>query len=590
MNVPRTLLLSLPWASYHRPSLSIGALAAFSRRAGFEISAQHLHLEAAALFGLEYYDIVAANTIYGAGEALIASVLFPAERERLLKYASRFIANADQRAKDIQRVLRRLFSNIKWSEIDVVGFSANYEQLFASLLFAEWIKRDHPHIITVIGGRLVAGKMGMSLLKCFPQVDYCVDGEGELPLLSMQNQLKQSNRIMEPDVPGLIYRQNGEVKINPQRQIDNLAELPNPDYEHYFSLLSEHPHLKHNYILTFLPVEAGRGCLYRCAFCDDSPFWHGHRSRPAQAIADSIQTLSQAYGTSSVYIVDEMLPPEICGQLFADLKSGERDYRIFCQFRAGMPRENLIAMKNAGVCEVGIGIEALDTTLLKKMNKGTRFIDNLETMKFCEELGIKYNANLIAGFPTETQQDVDRSTEAIEYCIHLRPPAHFGFFLICENSAVYNNPDRYGIYYINDAARWGRLLPVSIHKNINIWYKNFRSRFKKRNYARFTRAHSQWARLYELAKQNGDSLLIYYDCRDFIRIEDKRRNSRSISLTGIASELYRYCDTIKSLNDIKEHFSTCSESRILQLLRQFKRHKLLYSEGDDYLSLAIKRI
>jgi len=76
------------------------------------------------------------------------------------------------------------------------------------------------------------------------------------------------------------------------------------------------------------------------------------------------------------------------GDIFAGLSTLSKDFSLFAEIRATTPRHILEAMQVAGTHEVQIGIEALSTRLLKKLNKGTTAIQNLEIMKHCEELSI----------------------------------------------------------------------------------------------------------------------------------------------------------------------------------------------------------
>ena len=297
----RFLLLSLPWTDYQGPSLPIGSLAAYARSKGFDVDARHLHLEAAAQFGFNDFNRVTYDAPAGVGEAICAALLFPREQKALLKSAAQYIPNAHLFAKRMLKTLRKLYNRTAWKDYSLVGLTVSCEQLFSSLLMVSWIKRDFPHIRTVLGGRLVAGELGKSVLKHFGQIDWCVDGEGEKAFISLLKALQDGRRSFENEVPGLMYRCNGRIMNNPRQQLSDLSGLPDSDFDHYFQTLSTHPRLRNRDASPYIPVEAGRGCIYSCAFCSVKPFWHEHRHRPSAEVAVSIDRMSRRYSDHAVH-------------------------------------------------------------------------------------------------------------------------------------------------------------------------------------------------------------------------------------------------------------------------------------------------
>jgi len=603
----RACLISLPWDYYQSPSISIGTLAGHLRQKGFHADALHLHLETAALFGPEIYDILAYKFPV-IGEALCAAQLLPADRDRLLKYAGKTFADAEECTNLLTASLMRIFKSYDWSRYKVVGFTIHFAQLFSSLLFADWIKHDHPHIRTVLGGGCLRKKIGISVLRQFSQIDWCIQGEGEEALVRLLNGLVREEDSFEKDVPGLIYRSAEGIKANEKSHLKNLEGLPDPDYDHYFHLRTSHPLLIDSSLATYLPVEVGRGCLYRCAFCN---FRTGipYRARPSGEVASSIKRLSGKYGVDAVALLALMLPPDSLETLFADIASHGRDYRIFCESRSNLTKQKLEMMKKAGVTEVQIGLEALDTRLLRKMNKGVRLIDNLQIMKHCEDLGIRSRSFLILGFPTETQADIDRSLKAIDFACAYEPPREIGPFSLREGSPVDQSPQQYGIYATRDIGLFSDVLylpdekGMDIHpqisfevKDIHYWFRDYKSRRKPRDYKSLLQRIEKWKTSYEKALLAGRPLLSYLDCKKFLAIEDFRDSGPqsgirvhgrlSLKLEGWKRELYLFCDSIRKWDEIEDRFHGRGIQEIKRTLNTFVRSKVMYSEGNAYLSLA----
>lgn len=581
----RASLISLPWENYKSPSLAIGCLAAYAQSLGFDVDALNLHLEIAQCFSLDSYDDPCWIDT-PAGEALGAALCFSENRKVLLKYANKFIPNANRHAIRLHDALVASYKNIDWRRYSIVGFSINFSQLFTSLLYATWIKRDHPSIRIVMGGYGVTGELGKSVLKCFPQVNWCIDGEGEISFSELLSGVASRSCKFEENVPGLIYRHGGIIKQNPRKQLPDLVGLPEPDYHNYFDTLNRSGPFNQIEILSYIPVEVSRGCTRRCAFCAYGSFMPGFRSRPPVKIANSVNLFYKEYGVSAFYLSTAMINQESTEELSNLLSSHNRDYRIFCEARAGLSKQQMASMKHAGICAIQIGLEALDTKLLSKMNKRTRLIDNLETMKFCEEVGIRHLSNLIVEFPTETQADIDRSIEAMDLASCYMPPDNIARFGLFPGSPIYRNPKKFKIRSINEAPDLGKYLPNRL-SSLKLYYSDFECLNRKRNYRRFFMRHKRWRKEYERAQAAGRSILQYFDCGDSLRVEDFREGIQATTLCDLARELYLFCDEIRNFAKIRKKFKDVPEREIRKMLRKLFKLKVMYTEDDDWLSLAI---
>jgi len=583
----RALLVSLPWIDYLFPSLQIGTLAAYACQEGFAVEAKHLHLEIAALFGLKDYDNIGYKEKAPLGELFFAALLFPERKELILNYLKRYLGNSKSYLDRLSKVVRNVFESNDWGKYDLVGFTLNINQLFASLLFAKWIKGDLFNTKILFGGPLVAGKLGTSILECFPQVDWCIDGEGEIAFTELLKCLSSGIKNIESHVPGLSYRCGNYVHTNPRQQLLNLDAIPLPDFVHYFSLLENHFLLKNEEVMARMPIESSRGCPYQCAFCKVHIYWDGYRKYSIEKVAANLKQLSNKYCTNCFQFVDSKIPHNYGYELSSLIEQQGRDYNIFYEVRAGISKSELEAMRRSGVCKVQVGIEALSTNLLRKMNKGTRIIDNLQIMKYCEEVGIENVSNLILGFPAESQQDIDESARNIEYAVAYRPPAFLVEFRLDQDIPVYCNPHKYGISKIQNSKVFNHLLPKKIAAKLSMVVKEYKSNRKPSDYRKLKFIYERWKHIYENGCLSGDVLLGYYDCIKYLRIVDYRSVAKVIILEGKARDLYLFCDSIKRWDDIIIRFSDRNDEDIRRILNKLVKLKIMFREGNDYLSLAV---
>ncbi len=137
----------------------------------------------------------------------------------------------------------------------LVGVSLKwFPHIARGLEICRLVKRYAPETRTVLGGD-TASYFANRLIED-ESVDYVVRGDGELPLLKLA--------LGEPDVPNLVYRQNGQIVQNPQRYVhtaDNSDEIYLQDLAQI--VLSPADLVYAPYIFVF----TGQGCAWRCFYC-----------------------------------------------------------------------------------------------------------------------------------------------------------------------------------------------------------------------------------------------------------------------------------------------------------------------------------
>ena len=164
-----------------------------------------------------------------------------------------------------------------------------------------------------------------------------------------------------------------------------LDRLPVPDYDDYFRLLKGFEPSRR--FFPTLPIEASRGCWWQgrnndgrfngCAFCNLNLQWNGYRIKPVRQVVREVEHLVRRHEVVSLAFADNTLPEKQAARIFDGIGALNLDLSIFAEIRATTPPSTLRKMKRAGVDTVQVGIEALSSRLLKKMNKGVRAIDNL---------------------------------------------------------------------------------------------------------------------------------------------------------------------------------------------------------------------
>jgi len=290
--------------------------------------------------------------------------------------------------------------------------------------------------------------------------------------------------------------------------------------------------------------------------------------------------------------MDNLLPVNKSDGIFKGLQCLEKDLNLFGEIRASTPLPVLASMRRAGVSKVQIGIEALSSGLLKKMNKGTTAIENIEIMRHCEELGIANISNLILYFPGSDERDVNETLRNLDFVLPFYPLKTSGFWLGF-GSPVWNNAKKFGISTVFNHPDCKILFPPEISKTTRFMVQGYRGRLQeqKRLWRPVIKRVNEWKRAY-CALRKGPScppILAYEDGKDFLIIRQRRYKAESLThrLTGISRKIYLFCRTRQSLASILKKIPQLQEEQLLSFLTMMVRKRLMFQEGGEYLSLAI---
>ncbi len=605
-------LISAPWPLYNRPSIQLAALKAYlrNRHPRLNLAAYHSYLLVAESIGYRTYQEISERTWLA--EPVYAALLYPEKLEQIekvfIKHVKRgsTLAGVDFRAlsRQVEKTTNKLIQRTDWRQFDLIGFSVCLCQLTASLYFIKKIKSRCPQTKVVIGGSLFSEGSLVDFVEAVPEVDFGVSGEGEKPLSDLVTHLADSHGHAPPvTIPGLVSagsdKTNRPVKKN---QIGDLNDLPLPDFDDYFNLLQSFG--SGSTFFPTLPVEISRGCWWQrpasgrafsgCAFCNLNLQWKGYRSKNAGKVVDEIDRLTSRHRTLSVAFMDNLLPLKESKQIFEHLSAAKKDYRFFGEIRADTPRETLLLMKKAGVTEVQIGIEALSTRLLRRMNKGTTAIQNLEAMKNCEELGLINRSNLILRFPGSDIHDVEETLHNLDFSLTFRPMRVVLFWLGL-GSPVWEDPARFGIQSVFNHPDWAQLLAEKRFEKINLTiqaYRGDRIRQKKLWRAVADKV-AKWNAMYTWLhrKPGSGPILSYRDGGDFLTIHQKRYLMESIThrVVGPSREIYLFCRRTRSLTAILARFPRIGERQMRSFLDMMVAKKLMFAEDRKFLSLAVAR-
>lgn len=185
-----------------------------------------------------------------------------------------------------------------------------------------------------------------------------------------------------------------------------------------------------------------RGCPFKCSFCSNIP--QPIRFHSPEYVLSEIRFLMDKYSVKSFNIMDDhftMNVPRLrkLADLLEPLKIGFK-----CQSRMDTLDDEMCALlKRMGCIEVQMGLESGDEKVLKLMNKKLDLQKAREAISNVKKYGMMAKVFLIAGFPGETWDSIEKTKQFIrETQPDKCPPTHFIPFPVCD---VWKNPGKYGV-------------------------------------------------------------------------------------------------------------------------------------------------
>lgn len=295
---------------------------------------------------------------------------------------------------------------------DLIGINIHCtSEMNDGALIAEGIKESGYDIPIVVGGSHPSA-LPEDTIERFKSIDYVVYGEGELTLIELIESLKKNREGLE-EIRGLAYRQSGETRKNPPRElISDIDNLPMPD----FSGFPFDEYKPHYFKGIEIPVITARGCPNRCVFCYQ-PMGHNVRVRSYQYVVEEIERDIKEYGATQIFFADDTLTiePEYTIKLFNEIKRRGLDrVRYIASTRIDRVNKDMLkAMKEANVFSIVYGAESGNQMILNGIRKGFTIEQTEQAIRWTKEAGIKVDTNFILGLPYETEETIRQTLDFI---------------------------------------------------------------------------------------------------------------------------------------------------------------------------------
>lgn len=328
---------------------------------------------------------------------------------------ARFYLERETLTTELQRMLHFQSNLLLKNDPELIGFSIMYpRQVIFTLALAKFLHSTNPFFAAhgretpkpkiVLGGAMISALQAEDILRICPYIEAVLDGEGEGGLKMLCEGRQYS------EIPGLVYRTEGEIVRNRKTDTISLTKLSLPQFSDFNLNMYLNPE-------PVVPVIYSRGCKWRkCMFCAHNFSYSGYRKRNTIQFVEYLSKLRHEKGIRHFYFADQYIDTADITNLADEIVNNKLDifYHIMGRPTEEYNPEVLEKLFESGCRWISWGIESGSQRLLDICRKGT----NVETIRRIVHdsgnAGISNLLMLIFGLPTSTEDDFNATIKLLD--------------------------------------------------------------------------------------------------------------------------------------------------------------------------------
>lgn len=270
-----------------------------------------------------------------------------------------------------------------------------------------------------LGVPIVAGGHHVQALPDYvlanPDIDMVCTGEGEVTLLELVDRMEQGGDIRT--IPGLWLKdEEGQIHRNPLGPlVEDLDSFPFPDKDLWYEYGCFHKNLE---------IFTGRGCPFRCTFCNihyQRSLFRGHgsflRKRSVANVMEEFRENLRRFDPKIVSIHDDNFTT-IRDYVFEFCEAYRKEVNLpwYCfGYPTTITPELVKAMKAANCRTIFMGVDSGDAELRRRIMERP-MTDQLIHRSACliKEAGIGLQVSCIYGNPGETSEQMFKTLGMVE--------------------------------------------------------------------------------------------------------------------------------------------------------------------------------
>lgn len=305
---------------------------------------------------------------------------------------------------------------------DFIGISIIITELEQTKKIMAIIRELLPDIPVIFGGPWPSANPQESI-KAFG-ADFVVLGEGELVFTELIDAI--THGCPTESIPGTASLVNGEIRINPGRQLteNELNALPFPAWEILdHKLYAKNPSFATVGCRPYMTIVTSRGCPFKCAYCHQT-MGKNFRKRSAESVLAEMEELRFKYGFREFEIADDCFnfDRERMYEILSGIRNRLGDVKLHFPngLRSDMlESEDMALFKQAGTVSAVFAIETSSPRLQKMIHKNLNIEKASNAINASVKAGIYSTGYFMIGFPTETCEEASATIEfAVRSSLH----------------------------------------------------------------------------------------------------------------------------------------------------------------------------
>jgi anaerobic magnesium-protoporphyrin IX monomethyl ester cyclase len=247
-------------------------------------------------------------------------------------------------------------------------------------------------------------------LELVPELDSVVRFEGEATLVELADAISTGNDWR--GIYGIAYRRDGQVIATTARPLaEDLDQLPYPERNYEPETVLGR---------SIMPILASRGCARTCSFCSIHTFYRAApgkivRTRKPAEVVREMRLLHEQRGATVFLFQDDDFPlfgttwrrwaREFVDELHRNHLPGKVIWKINCRADA-VDRDLFIAMRDAGLYLVYMGLESGSEQGLETLHKQITVEQNIKAVNLLKSIGLTFEYGFMLLDPSSTFESV----------------------------------------------------------------------------------------------------------------------------------------------------------------------------------------
>ncbi len=290
---------------------------------------------------------------------------------------------------------------------DMVVCQTSTPSIYSDIESARLFK-EHTGAMTVFVGSHSSAMPEETLKTANGAVDVIAIAEFDYTLRDL------ANGVALKECPGIAYWNDGDVQRSAERPyIEDLDEMPFPAWHH----LDIYDYRDGAKLYPFLTSITGRGCRYRCSYCQIPQVMNGHRyrTRSVENVVDEMEYNLKTFPAVKEFMFeDDPLTMRIARDRMMQLCEAiiRRNLPLSWSANARVDLNDLEALKlmrRSGCRMLCVGFEFGDQELLNATKKGTT-VDQMYTFaENADKAGLRIHGCFMFGGPGETWETAQKT-------------------------------------------------------------------------------------------------------------------------------------------------------------------------------------